>query len=241
MVRRTPEARFMGGAWVFPGGAVDPADRSDAAHAAVVCSSTEMLPWVAAAIRELVEETGIWLLESGTVLTSDRPSDEEVFSDVLGREGRFAGDALHYFANWITPKPLPVRFDTRFFAAVMPPGVDPVVDHVELVDARWIRPPDAFDLADADEWDIAFPTRKILEFLGGFESTVGLLDDIAQRSRVEVTQPRLAMVAGRVEVLMPGDAGFDEAAAGESDPALLADLERIIRSGPETSPEIGSP
>ena len=54
-----------------------------------------MLPWVAAAVRELVEETGIWLLESGTVVTSDRPSDEAVFSDVLDREECFAGDALH--------------------------------------------------------------------------------------------------------------------------------------------------
>ncbi|HWY17081.1 MAG TPA: NUDIX hydrolase [Solirubrobacteraceae bacterium] len=49
LVRRTPEARFMGGVWVFPGGAVDvnDGDRDDAHRAA--------------AIRELREEAGIAL------------------------------------------------------------------------------------------------------------------------------------------------------------------------------------
>jgi 8-oxo-dGTP pyrophosphatase MutT (NUDIX family) len=46
LVQRNPEQRFMGGAWVFPGGAVH--DAEDADHAA-------------AAVRELEEEAGIAL------------------------------------------------------------------------------------------------------------------------------------------------------------------------------------
>jgi 8-oxo-dGTP pyrophosphatase MutT (NUDIX family) len=47
LVRRNPEARFMPGVWVFPGGAVDPSDGDgEAAHRA-------------AAVRELAEEAGI--------------------------------------------------------------------------------------------------------------------------------------------------------------------------------------
>jgi 8-oxo-dGTP pyrophosphatase MutT (NUDIX family) len=49
LVRRTPEARFMGGVWVFPGGAVDAEEGAgDEAHRA-------------AAVRELSEEAAIEL------------------------------------------------------------------------------------------------------------------------------------------------------------------------------------
>src|SRR5919198_291602 len=49
LVRRNPAARFMGGAWVFPGGAVDAAEGDDdAAHRV-------------AGIREVAEEAGIEL------------------------------------------------------------------------------------------------------------------------------------------------------------------------------------
>jgi len=55
LVRRTPRARFMGGVWVFPGGAVDAhegasSDAQDDAHAHRL-----------AAIRELREEAGVEL------------------------------------------------------------------------------------------------------------------------------------------------------------------------------------
>jgi 8-oxo-dGTP pyrophosphatase MutT (NUDIX family) len=47
LVKRTPEARFMGGVWVFPGGAVDAVEgEGDGAHRA-------------AALRELREEAAI--------------------------------------------------------------------------------------------------------------------------------------------------------------------------------------
>lgn len=46
LVKRNPAQRFMGGAWVFPGGAVDAGERSDPA---------------ATAVRELEEEAGIAL------------------------------------------------------------------------------------------------------------------------------------------------------------------------------------
>jgi 8-oxo-dGTP pyrophosphatase MutT (NUDIX family) len=49
LVKRTPKARFMGGAWVFPGGAVD---RDEGEGEAALR---------AAALRELVEEAGIQL------------------------------------------------------------------------------------------------------------------------------------------------------------------------------------
>ena len=231
----------MGGVWVFPGGAVDAIDNLDAAHLAVTCSDGRMLPWNAAAARELAEETGIWLFESGAVVTPRRPSDGAVFSYVLDRDERFAGDSLRYFANWITPVPLPVRFDTRFFAATVPEDVDPIVDGIELVEDEWIRPCHALKRADVGEWYVAFPTRKVLEFLGAFKSTAELGESIGVQVEVDPIQPRLVVAEGHIEILMPDDPGFIEAAEGEADPDLQSTLERIIRSGTETHPEIGSP
>src|SRR3954449_7629222 len=50
LVQRNPQQRFMGGAWVFPGGAVDAGevDRGDLAHRL-------------AGVREMQEEVGLQL------------------------------------------------------------------------------------------------------------------------------------------------------------------------------------
>lgn len=53
LVQRNPDSRFMGGAWVFPGGAVDRADAEGSGDAA----------FRAAALRELAEEAGITLTD----------------------------------------------------------------------------------------------------------------------------------------------------------------------------------
>src|SRR5450755_4580770 len=60
LVRRTPDARFMGGVWVFPGGAVDAGEGDgDDAHRA-------------AAIRELREEATIALEDPDTLVKFSR-------------------------------------------------------------------------------------------------------------------------------------------------------------------------
>ncbi|HUA75454.1 MAG TPA: NUDIX hydrolase [Solirubrobacteraceae bacterium] len=60
LVRRTPKARFMGGVWVFPGGAVDAGEGDgDAAHRA-------------AAIRELREEAAISLPDPDALVKFSR-------------------------------------------------------------------------------------------------------------------------------------------------------------------------
>lgn len=56
LVQRNPEQRFMGGAWVFPGGAVHDEDTDHAA----------------AAVRELSEEAGIALEEDAEVVPWSR-------------------------------------------------------------------------------------------------------------------------------------------------------------------------
>ncbi|HEY2397927.1 MAG TPA: NUDIX hydrolase [Solirubrobacteraceae bacterium] len=60
LVRRTPQARFMGGVWVFPGGAVDSEEGDgDDAHRA-------------AAVRELREEAAIELADPAALVKFSR-------------------------------------------------------------------------------------------------------------------------------------------------------------------------
>lgn len=60
LVRRTPKARFMGGVWVFPGGAVDAGEGDgDDAHRA-------------AAVRELREEAAIELTDPHALVAFSR-------------------------------------------------------------------------------------------------------------------------------------------------------------------------
>ncbi len=60
LVRRNPEQRFMGGAWVFPGGAVDPGDGEGEAGLR------------ATAVRECAEEAGVELNDPAGLVAYSR-------------------------------------------------------------------------------------------------------------------------------------------------------------------------
>jgi 8-oxo-dGTP pyrophosphatase MutT (NUDIX family) len=60
LVKRNPQQRFMGGAWVFPGGAVDAHEgEGDEAHRA-------------AGVREVAEEAGVELADPGALVRFSR-------------------------------------------------------------------------------------------------------------------------------------------------------------------------
>lgn len=231
MVRRTPRARFMGGAWVFPGGSVDDSDGS------VGSPQNGLDAWRAAAVRELVEETGIWLLESGPRATVDRPSGSAVFSSSTASRDRFDAASLRYFARWITPEPLPIRFDTKFFAAPVPVGVDPIVDGGELVDGMWVRPRDALERSADGTWVVAFPTLKTVEFFASHRSVRGVIDHIESTGPARTIQPRLAVSGRRIRILVPGDDGFESAGTAEQDPDLMAKLMQVVAAGGDVPPD----
>src|SRR5205823_2717001 len=136
---------FASGAYVFPGGAVDAADRDPAlamlAYGVDDAQTSRALGipegglayWIAA-IRECFEEAGVLLAydESGDLVAIDGESRRAEFTrqrralaqgdlalaDLL-RENRLtlATDMLAYLTRWITQAGRPRRFDTRFFLA----------------------------------------------------------------------------------------------------------------------------
>jgi 8-oxo-dGTP pyrophosphatase MutT (NUDIX family) len=165
LVQRNPAARFMGGVWVFPGGAVQPGDPSPAATAR----------------RELREEASIEVPEEA---------------------------ALVPFSRWITPPEVKVRFDTSFFLAAAPPGADGQPDGAETVDLRWLEPRRALEAGRHGELSLVFPTIKHLEQLSRLES-VGDALARARTRRVEPVLPRIVGHGYEVQVLLPGDPGYD--------------------------------
>ncbi len=169
LVRRNPQARFMGGAWVFPGGAVDRTEGAgDAARRA-------------AALRELSEEAGI----------------------VIGRP-----QELVPFARWITPAQAKTRFDTWFYLAPAPPGAQPQIDGVEVVDAGWYTPPDALAAARRGELLLVFPTVKQLEQLSGFPSAQALIAH-ARGREIHPIEPRVVGSGEEARIVLPSEPGYD--------------------------------
>ncbi len=145
LVRRTPKARFMGGVWVFPGGAVDAEDRP-AGDADPAQAETEALR--AAAVRELREEAAIELAPD---------------AELVG------------LSRWITPEQVQIRFDTHFFLATLPDGQEARVDGQEVVEHGWFTPQSALDADRAGEIELVFPTIRHLEQIGSFASADALL------------------------------------------------------------------
>ncbi len=217
MVRRAGGSAFMGGAYVFPGGAIDAVDCGPAAAAAVAGGDAEQHPWWAAGLRELAEEAA--------VLVTTPPAGNRLASELVGRHGadlyadvvaaglRFDGDRLGYVSNWVTPPGPPRRFDTRFYVVEVPAGTPAVADGHEVTEAVWIAPGAAL-ARDGAGWHVPFPTRWHLRWLAGHDSAAAAV--AAARAQVTVPQvaPRVVRDGDGHRVLLPGDPGFADAAAG---------------------------
>lgn len=222
MVQRPETSRFMPSVWVFPGGAVDDSD-SDAPR-----TFGRADDWRVAALRELIEETGLWLTADGA---TEHPLTEDAFGTVEAAGTHLDPDTLVYFSNWITPEPFPVRFDTRFFLARVDGSVEGVVDGDELVDLTWIEPMTALEADRAGVFDIAFPTRKTLELLAS-EPTAELIEKrLRALDIVAPVQPRLEVTEDSARIVLPHEDGFEDLGPGQSDPDLLVRLARVVRQG----------
>jgi 8-oxo-dGTP pyrophosphatase MutT (NUDIX family) len=101
LVRRTPQARFMAGAWVFPGGAVDPGD------------GTGQAGLRAAGVREVREEAGIDLGPDPELVAFSNwitPAEVKIRFDTwfylaampAGQEPEVDGDEI-VDARWLAP------------------------------------------------------------------------------------------------------------------------------------------
>jgi 8-oxo-dGTP pyrophosphatase MutT (NUDIX family) len=239
MLRRNLNSEFVGGAYVFPGGAVDDADRhsdleavcegrSDAQASEALGIERGGLAFWVAAIRECFEEAGVLLaydsrgevvgLRDAAVASRFARHREAVdlgsrrLVDVCAEERlRLAVDHMHYFSHWITPEGAPRRYDTRFFVCAAPPGQTPLHDNRETIANCWVRPAEALERHRRGDFDLIFPTIKSLEAIARFERSTDLLAAAAAAGEVPSIQPRISADGHGVRILLPGDAGYDDA------------------------------
>ncbi len=213
MVRRAAESAFMGNAYVFPGGRVDAVDRSDLARRAVHASDAADLSWKAAALRELVEETGVWITIPRLSEPMPGPGEldgGDVYLRALASSFRFDGDALAYLSNWVTPQGSPRRFDTRFYVVEVKSSDPAAYDGREVTDAAWTTPAEALRRGDGGGWLIRFPTRHHLHRLAAFATPDEAVREAAAQTDVTAVSPRPRRRHGTVEWVIPGEPGYED-------------------------------
>jgi len=199
MVKRSPRATFMPGAYVFPGGAIDDAD----GHAALDESHATLT-------ERIGRVTGVGARAPAHAVAALRECREECHLD-LGTTR-----ALQPWSRWVTPLGLPKRFDTVFFVARAPAGQVPRPDEAETTTLEWIAPRAALDAHAAGTFQMEFATVTTVRSLLPFAER-GVHDILAHAAalrELRPVHPRLRLDAQEriVGVLLPGQAGYDELA-----------------------------
>lgn len=170
MGQRGHNAAFMPSKFVFPGGALDPADRqvrlasplSDRCMARLRQDADPDLaePLVLTALREMWEETGLLLGhpdEAAKGRAADMPEDWRSYFQhgVLP-----SGEGMRFVFRAITPPGRPRRFDARFFLVDADRIVSDLDDFSQAADElsllQWIP------LDQARSFDLPFITEVVL-------------------------------------------------------------------------------
>ncbi|KAB3523220.1 NUDIX hydrolase [Corynebacterium sp. zg254] len=191
---------------VFPGGGVDARDKNsepeirwqgppvewwgsrlqkdEAMARALVC----------AAVRETFEESGTLLAshEDGTIVADTAPFQAErkdleahrlSFSDFMHQNNLvLRSDLMRPWANWVTPKEQPIRYDTAFFVAAMPEGQSTCADTQEATSTGWFRPSTLLDGWRSRKISLMPPTWAQLKLLDTFRTVDEVLEFSANLS-----------------------------------------------------------
>lgn len=242
LLRKGAGNPFAAGAWVFPGGAVDPADRGTDATlhtAGDLDARAERLRvpldlargWHAAAVREAFEEAGVLLaapdpdrggaLPEAEMRAEARRAlvhgewDAAAFHAWVREHGcRLDTAGLALLRRWITPRSEPRRYDTLFVVAAAPRDQDAWADEAEVTAHRWIRPQAALRAFEDGLLPLIHPTVQTLRAL----VDCGSIEDACRLGGDGDVPPTLPHIAtdgrGAPRILEPGDVGYPETLVG---------------------------
>ncbi len=223
MLHRAKSMSFAADAYVFPGGSLDSTDYEDgfdwfgptavewAQRMGVDTSAARAL--VVAAVRELFEECGV-LLASGPDGHISTASDAQAEADrmalaahqtslacVLRRRGlTLRSDLLTALSRWITPVTEPRRYDTFFFAALLPPGAVADGATSEASESLWASPDHILQRFREDRTLLLPPTVYHLEKLAKAESTQAF---VQLRPPIEPVLCKVAIIDGKAVAICP--------------------------------------
>jgi glyoxylase-like metal-dependent hydrolase (beta-lactamase superfamily II)/8-oxo-dGTP pyrophosphatase MutT (NUDIX family) len=250
LTRRPESMAFMGGTFVFPGGALDEADCAEAMAARSALGLAEAaerlgesipperaLGLFCCAARELYEEAGILLarVESGREVDPAKvrevyaPHHAEVghdpgaFANFLRAQGLIlATDLLVQHGRLVTPEQSPIRFDARFFVAPMPEGQAVIPHATEVHEWLWITPVEALERAQRKELDVPIPTLAMLQGLAELPGFAQLVGGRHKAREVEASElsPLVTVVLAPNPGLMTG-AGTNTYIVGRGDVAII--------------------
>ena len=233
MLQRNLQSDFVGGAYVFPGGGVDPEDaapdlepvilgRTDAEASSRLGMDRGGLAFWVAAVRESFEEAGVLLAvgPDGEVVSFADPGVAARFeihredvdhgrrrlAAICAEEGlRLDCGAIHYFSRWVTPLGATRRYDTRFFVAAAPAEQEPLHDDREVIATRWITPSEALADHEAGRINMIFPTVRTMVALQRFDTAAQALAHAEAQGAIEPLVPLIEDVRGGMRIVLPGD------------------------------------
>ncbi|HET7398016.1 MAG TPA: NUDIX hydrolase [Intrasporangium sp.] len=212
MLRRVSGMAFAPSMMVFPGGGVDPRDGEpglpwsgpgpDEWARLLGCAEPEAQMFVAAAVREVLEECGVLLASEapdGPLADPSGPrwrairdrlvSRELSLREVLDRERLLLrSDLLGVKAHWVTPAFEPRRFDTWFFAALMPGHQVADGDTSEADHAAWVVPQELLEEYAAGRALMLPPTLVCVEEV---RDAAGAADFVAHTEHVPLILPEV--------------------------------------------------
>ena len=181
LCRRNSKIFFAGGAWVFPGGRIDPDDHGptfggehfDEGHDDFldVCRR--------ACVREAREEA----------------------------DAVIAADDLVFMSHWTPPMEAPKRFSTFYFMA-HDPDHELTADGGEIMELAWLRPTEAMRRRNAGEIELIPPTFITLALLERFDSAHDAMAH-HRAAAPEYFVTRFAVLDGVTLAMYHGDAGYD--------------------------------
>jgi 8-oxo-dGTP pyrophosphatase MutT (NUDIX family) len=180
--------------------------------------------WVAG-IRESFEEVGmlIALRRDGSPVTIRTEAErarfcgyrralnggEMKFHQMLEKEDLVLPlDRLHYFSHWITPEPLPLRYDVRFFVAEAPAHQAVAHDGVELTEHLWMRPSVALEEYEKGRIGMVLPQIMTLVDLSRFKTVEEALAE-AENRKVPANLTKIRRIGGADVEVMPDGTVFD--------------------------------